>query len=1081
MSDNKVAIKGAPTYSVRELTKPYLTESASAGGDWGPIDTGTTTANQLCYKTDWGIPVDFTSESWARRCEYLIVMWYLKVSVDRVGSKTDPVETTIPLSVLSSDPGRIHPHHTFLLSRYSHKTDFIVIPLANYYPNQCPADKNPLNKNWKSYVTIKSLTCKVFAVNSLDYDFYNYRFKNRPSKYKNDVEYLESCFKCTSTTTTFYQPKNPSIDPIQLENGNGTIVAMVYRPQVETNYPTTRGKWWITKKDNFTNTYKTEKAIVRSGETDSEHVFSGDSAVVEYDVPDANALQIGQWMHFRVYGSGLGPSGICKGLSLANKVYKSYIFAYPAQAKIVSAEPSSTATSTSSSGGSQTYVPGGARIYFKIQTNNSTYRPVDSVVLQRLANTTANTASKAQLAQGWEDIIEDDGQCTGLVDVDVAGATPELGNYTWYRLKTVHGPYVVYSGAYYAKFLYRSRPTASDDTVQIVDVFPTTDAKHLIVYLTWPNDDATGNEISWTDDNRKWYSTEDVQTWQKQWKESAATVQKLRTKYGSTLIPANNNVMSFYISNVEPGTGYYIRARRYLTDDTRTTYGKWNYFRNSDGSLMKICCTKKPTNVKLNASNYAIKGDPLPLTWTADIDAPIKYWQIVGIKSKTVNGVQTDKETVLATGNSNLTYTTLDADTLKKFIGNDATIYLGCRIHTGGTMSNLAKKTIKIVSRPTLTLKANVSIKDNVNYLRSQPLKVQFKTNDTGATIIVKVVAKGITTEFPTGTYVQENGEVIWSGSGKASSANEWNTITLPSGIKFIDGGQYTLEVVAFNKTNGLSSDTRSIDFTCNWSSKVEPPSKKTYITSTVIGPDTLNRIYAQINWAEPNTRPESDRFDIYRVTPDGITLYAKGCLGKSSIVDWWAPYSNTGYLSIQNNRHQIKDPTQATAKLMYRIVARSTNGDMQWIDVPYTIRVPYVRIDWRDPGKSWKEQNDTFVTFPYNLVMSDSYEKDFELRRHLDGRTEGYWNPGVKRTRTISTDVIRLANADQIAKMREMAQHAGPMFVRMPDGCAFEADVQVNQIENHYNDPVLAVSLSITQIDLTKDFGHPTNWAQQV
>ena len=119
------------------------------------------------------------------------------------------------------------------------------------------------------------------------------------------------------------------------------------------------------------------------------------------------------------------------------------------------------------------------------------------------------------------------------------------------------------------------------------------------------------------------------------------------------------------------------------------------------------------------------------------------------------------------------------------------------------------------------------------------------------------------------------------------------------------------------------------------------------------------------------------------------------------------------------------------------------------------------LRIDW----------GESYVELPYNIVRQDSWAKDFERRQHLDGSRPGFWNEGADRDASLSTDLVRLGSEDQQAAVRELASYAGPCFVRLPNGCAYQANVDVSGLSESYGTGLVEVQLSASQVDLTDEF----------
>lgn len=73
-----------------------------------------------------------------------------------------------------------------------------------------------------------------------------------------------------------------------------------------------------------------------------------------------------------------------------------------------------------------------------------------------------------------------------------------------------------------------------------------------------------------------------------------------------------------------------------------------------------------------------------------------------------------------------------------------------------------------------------------------------------------------------------------------------------------------------------------------------------------------------------------------------------------------------------------------------------------------------------------------------------------------------------MERSGSFSTDLIKFDSAAQRRLVYEVAAYPGPVFVRTSSGLAFEADVEIESVEETYESMAVAVSLSFAQIDLT-------------
>ena len=322
-------------------------------------------------------------------------------------------------------------------------------------------------------------------------------------------------------------------------------------------------------------------------------------------------------------------------------------------------------------------------------------------------------------------------------------------------------------------------------------------------------------------------------------------------------------------------------------------------------------------------------------------------------------------------------------------------------------------------------------------------------------------------------------------------------TITLPPQLDFWDMGNYTLSVVAVDRQTELHSDEVLADFGVAWSHQapsIEPTltytlsqdtivslnknyyeydsttqtytvvetdgtenptsegwyemSETDYVTLTPI--DTVDdngfhHMAVQIALTPPPNYAQTDVYDIYRLTGDGAQLIGESFPLTYTTTDEYAPFSEDG------TQH-------------YRISVRTADGDVSFYDVEYVLQGEGIRVDWEGG----------FIEYPYSISISDSYKKDVEIRKHLDGSINGYWNRGVERTGSLSTDAIKLIQQDDIDLTRQLARYTGAVFVRTREGTAFEADVQITNLFTK-NIAVMSIALDANEIDLTDEFMLPT------
>lgn len=798
--------------------------------------------------------------------------------------------------------------------------------------------------------------------------------------------------ECYSQVTyTFKKPYPPVWEDPELD-GNVVTCQFRYREDLWTadgydheRYDT---HWQVTRKDNHAPGYKTEELL-------NEDIVAGDSGTAtSLAIDDVDLLSYNQWtdIHFRAWARGIAGD--------SPKAHVLYTIAWPSKASIKDINVDKN--------------HGLVAVWMKV--NASAYHPVDTVELQRLANTNIWTVAMARDAVGWETVAESsDDQCLGLFDTLDSSSKPATGNYTWYRVKTTRCGYVQYSDPVRAKALEQKSPV-ENDKVKIDSVTAQPDGTSLRVVLgwNWAGQDSNGTEVSWSQYEDAWKSTSAPSTFDLDDDNMDETSQVSGMDASSTLV----------IRELEEGTPYYIRARRYLdAGDSRI------YSRNvcsAPANTYPIAPGSEATVVRLSGPQYVLRGEGAVFTWTFDVEADQKAWHLY---RQWEDSGETQRE-IVASGEDQLGSAVISAGQLGD--GHSATFVVG--ITTGGEWSESDPCTVLIAAAPELEL-------DAVPTLTAQPFGFSFACGTMNADIIAKVSSNGTSSGTPDGELVQAEGDVIWS----ARFTPAWTDgdddmyhaeMVLPTGLPFIDGTSYKVELMAVDNATGFTSNVCAARFSVNWSHKAMPPS-----ASSTVTPNIADRSVT-IHPIAPSNLANGDVYDIYRVSNDSTDLVAEGQLYGVDAIDRFAPYSRN-------------------MTLLYRIATRTADGDVQWADFEYQMPVGAMRFDWADGN---------FVELPYNISLQDSYEKNYESHQHLDGSVSGHWNPGFRKTGSYSTDIIKMQDADQARNVREMATYPGPVFVRTADGGAFEANVTLG-MDTAYSSGALAVSLNVEAHTLSDEF----------
>ena len=710
-----------------------------------------------------------------------------------------------------------------------------------------------------------------------------------------------------------------------------------------------------------------------------------------------------------------------------------------------------------------------------IKTNSTKEHPVDRVRLEYLANCIYDTAESIPSGESWtESDIIDDASCTAM-SISVSNLIPERGHYTWVRVVSWHyNENVLYRVSDYMRVTDLETPaaTAADDEITILSASPGEDGRSIIVELGWNadgEDDSDGTELSWADEEDTWKSTRTPDSYTFEWSDGPVTVGQITYQDSATIT----------IKDLQEGTRYFIRARRYMEGET-TEYSPYS---NTSTAIT----SETPETIVATCDRYVAKGHSLAIYWTFSGNGVQKEWQVVA-----------EDGTVIANGDDSMTTTQISSSRLESLV-TDNSLSFTVQASTGGNFVISDTQTVTIVDNPTLELTAPSS-------LTAQPYAFTAESNRI-CDLIVIVTSQGAVGQFPAGIRRQTAGDTIHSTvySPEWTEDNDVFTasINLPTGLDFWDLGRYTVSVVAIDRETGLRSAETTASFAVAWAKQAvdihatttyalstdtavdedktyytydsttesylpvedpvgdEDPSEEGWYEATVTNYITLtpideiddtgyHRQAVQIALIPPPGSEETDLYDIYRLTGDGAVLIGESFPLTCTTTDEYAPFG--------------EDMT-----LNYRVALRTIDGDVSFADFEYVQDSSILRFDWATG----------FVEYPYNLSIGDSYKKDVEFRSHLDGGLDGYWNQNIERQAKLSTDLIWIEQQDVIDKTRELARYAGPVYVRTPEGTAYEADVQVTDMSGTDN-IIMAVAIDATEVDVTAEFLLPTPYRKE-
>lgn len=840
--------------------------------------------------------------------------------------------------------------------------------------------------------------------------------------------------KGAGKTYTFGTPGAPTVSALEHDMESGEIFFEIKAYDgSKTTGPRIKTHWEATIED--TRKTGSQRVVKKSGNftTDSQKwdKSTAEDSKVIIDVRDRYMLAPNQYVKVTV---------TAWTMSVYNKssATRYIVIAYPNAATVGKPKVDKVSGGTPDLSG---------RVTLAVNTlNNYSTKPTTNVMLQKLVSTTATTPEQAaSMGSVWDDTdIVDDGECDGL-SIAVAELMPERGKRTWIRVKSwnTHEAFFTYSAPVEVEDLYVDPATASDN-LRLLSLVSGDDGTSLIADFAWTQnqDPDTGTEVSWSEDENAWMSTSEPETYDTERNDGAATIDE--TDYVGTL--------KVYIPGLEQGTTYYVKGRRYLdSDSSDRSYGGYT-------EMLSAIPVSSPTSVVLSAPQTLARGSDLALSWTFDSDAAQTEWYLLYGTEYTVVDPDTgereyeiDGDTWLASGNDAYGACVVKWADLAAQLDDNGEIGLALRMGTGGTLVTSDSVFLRVTDPPVISVYA-------ASVITAQQFPISLTCNvQANVTFILRAGLygeNGMTGGNGGDGLVhgdQTAGDVVWqdyiSPAWTYENGSYTAIVNAANDIELLDNGNYVLFVQPYDPDTELSGDTVISPLSVTWASQAprmlngEDEAPISIVPLDMTDSNGVRTRQCTITLAPPVGAIGTETYNVYRVTPDGTYLIAEGCGLTETLTDPYAPYGGT--------------------ETAYRVAVVTADGDVDWLDYPYILGGRDLRIDF----------GDTYVELPYNLSISDSYEKDFEARRKLDGSIDGYWNDGVMRSGGLSTDLIRIFEQEKATRVRELARYTGPAFVRTPDGCAYQANVTVSSIGGARNDAALAVQLDATEVDLTDEY----------
>lgn len=868
----------------------------------------------------------------------------------------------------------------------------------------------------------------------------------------------------TSKKLNLEPPYKPSIDDMTLDLETGHLTATVSMAESQKR-PCYGMRCWVNRTESTSSDGKakvTKKIRTWPSSTwkdikTSDFNCQQSTTTMEIDIAD--------WQSFPTTGDHDGYIMIeflaqAYGMAGASAIASDYhIFAYPMRPVINVSKTRATMKDVSGSATMTVFFNTGDKDKQYKSQEKSDKRPTDSVSLMLLKDQDPSvTSAEAGLSGEWDEVKGDDGECTGLT-IGISDAVSSLGNYTWAKVRAYNDNLYLDSAPLRLDEIFRSAPTAADDKVGIVKIWAGADGTSLEMILGRDDvndendDDATGIEVSWSDNENAWISNQQPETFNVNWLTSGLPEHSKWRKQSK-----------YIIQGLTEGQKYYVRARAYMeSEDSGTTYGEYTDTNEETGEQIYQAPVSSPSSITVSVDKYLAQGDDLPVSWAFTSPAQQIAWDISRPAEYNTNAAtgeveeteDTGKGNVIVSGSDSSGATVIPWETLSSYIVDVDVdgqtirkLFFAVSMTTGGAYITSDVSEVIITEPPVALLTVPASV-------TSQPFSYTVESSRQNVDILTRIVSNGIVTEYPNETVDQAPGDTVWAVSidpseemlsdeaGTMSDSSVVYTIDVPVNSEIYDKGQYTVYAVLHDTETDLYSDEVSADFTVNWAHQAEPPSEESHANG--FSNDTIRGCW--IYPIAPENYSVGDTAEIYRITPDGATLIARDVPFGSAVLDRYAPFS-------------------LYVPLRYGIGTRTADGDFEYREVQYNVTTSTMRFDWHD-----EIGENLYVELPWNNKMSDSFEKDSEIRQHLNGDRMGVWNKGFSKDASLSSDIIKIEETDKAELIRKLGEHAGPVFVRTPDGCAYEADVKVGGIDWEYNNPLMAVSITATRVSPSEEF----------
>lgn len=569
-----------------------------------------------------------------------------------------------------------------------------------------------------------------------------------------------------------------------------------------------------------------------------------------------------------------------------------------------------------------------------------------------------------------------------------------------------------------------AEPQMTSDTVwkgalvaPIINVEQSEIENTAIVTWDWSDSNATDAEVSWSDHEDAWESTDEPETH----------------------IVNNSKASKLNVSGLETGINLYFRVRLMQTSGDDTTYGLY-----SDTFVINLASAPAVPVLEMSSQVIDPEGEAIA-SWVYisrdnSMQAHATIYECSGVDPVPILQVEEEQTAVIRPSD------------LEWAVG-DYLLAVGVQ-SASGRFSELSDPVPVTVREPltcSITQASLVSRTETIDgdtytfpyVLAEMPMTVTVTGAGTaGQTVLTLKRKDDYVILKPDETELIGHADEVVCQHVYTGEAQQTITIDEVQG-KLNDGATYYIEATVTDDLGRTASDRYPNDdpddyFKVIWDEQAIMPEATAVI---------MNDDYAKLTITKPQDWADGDVVDIYRMTSERPQKIAEDVEMDDDPVEYVDPYPTLG----DNGG--------------YRFVYKTINGDdtldaddnFAWLDVPAVCDSDEAIIDF----------NGERIPLPYNLKVSNSWGKDFQETRYLGGHIAGDWTAGVSRSGSIDSVTVPVKDPAVFSSIRRLAEYTDLCHVRTLDGSVMTCNVDVDDDFGYDTaGKIQSVKLDFTRVD---------------